>query len=366
MKVPFVELKAQAAALKGEVLEAFGGIIDRTGFILGPEVERFEAAFAEYSGCPFGVGVNSGTSAIHLALVAMGVGPGDEVVTVPNTFIATVEAISMAGAKPVLVDVDPVTFNMDPTSLAAAISDATKAIIPVHLYGQTADMDPILELAGEHGIAVIEDACQAHGATYKGRPAGSLGNAGCFSFYPTKNLGAFGEGGIVVTGDEETAQRMKWLRDHGQCAKHDHGLKGLNYRMEAFQGAVLGIKLGRLEGWNEARRAAATRYEGLLAGCGLELPIEVEGRRHVYHLYVVRAGDRDGLMSHLAEVGIGSAVHYPVPIHLQESYRDLGYRVGSFPVAERLVGEILSLPMFPEMDALSQEAVARAVKGFTG
>ena len=366
MKVPFVELKAQAAGLKEEVLDSISRIIDRTDFILGPEVESFEAAFAEFCGCGFGVGVNSGTSAIHLALLAVGVGPGDEVVTVPNTFIATAEAISLAGAKPVLVDVDPVTFNMDPSSLEAAITDATKAIVPVHLYGQTADMDPILELARDRGLAVVEDACQAHGAAYKGSPAGSLGNAGCFSFYPTKNLGAFGEGGIVVTNNEETAQRMKWFRDHGQCAKHDHGLKGFNYRMEAIQGAVLGIKLGHLDGWNETRRAAAAQYGLLLDGCGLELPREVDGRRHVYHLYVVLAKDRDGLMSHLADKGIGSAVHYPVPIHLQESYRDLGYGPGSFPVAERLVGEILSLPMFPEMEVASQEAVALAVRELTG
>lgn len=349
MAVPFLDLKAQYETIRDEVLSAIHTTLDRTSYILGPDVTDFENRFAAYCGARFGIGVNSGTSALQLALLAMGVGPGDEVILPPNTFIATAEAVSMTGARPVLVDIDPATFHLDLGRVEKAITPKTKAIIPVHLYGLPVDMPPLMELARAHGLKVIEDACQAHGAELGGRKTGSLGDAACFSFYPSKNLGAFGEGGLVVTSDEKVAAAVRALRDHGQTAKSDHRMIGYNARMEGIQGAVLGVKLNRLDGWNESRRQIAVLYDRLLSGTAVHSPMEPEGRRHVYHLYVVRLKNRDKMIKCLADRGIGTAIHYPVPIHLQEAYRFLGYRPGDFPEAEAAAGEILSLPMFPEM-----------------
>ena len=315
-----------------------------------PFVAGFEQEFARFCDCKHAIGVGNGTDALWLSLLALGIGPGDEVITVPNTFIATAEAITYCGAKPVFVDVDEKTYNMDPALLEAAITPKTKAIIPVHLFGQTADMDPILAIAKAHGLHVIEDACQAHGAEYKGRKAGSMGDTGCFSFYPGKNLGAYGEAGAVVTNDDAIAEKIRMFRDHGQAKKYYHGVIGWNARMDGIQGAVLRVKLKYLADWNEARRAHAREYTRLLSSVeGVILPREADYAKHVYHIYAIRTGQRDRLMTALAEQGISCGIHYPVPIHLQEAYRSLGLAAGSFPVAEKCAEEFLSLPMFPEL-----------------
>jgi len=302
--------------------------------------------------------VNSGTSALHLALLAAGVGPGHEVITIPFTFVATVSAICYTGATPVFVDIEPRSMTMDPAQLAKRITAKTKAIVPVHLYGQMADMDGIMEVANRHGIPVIEDACQAHGAEYKGRRAGSIGLSGCFSFYPGKNLGAYGEGGLIVTSDDGQAKTMRMLRDWGQEKRYHHVLKGFNYRMEGIQGAVLGVKLRYLEKWTEARRSRACDYNALLAEVeGLRPPEELAGRRHVYHIYAVRTADRDGLQQQLQSEGVQTGLHYPIPVHLQQAHADLGYKVGDFPVSEAAAREVLSLPMWPEMTSAQVEEV---------
>jgi dTDP-4-amino-4,6-dideoxygalactose transaminase len=360
--IPFVDLKAQYRSIKPEVTAAIAGVLESCEFTLGSEVAAFEKEFAAYCRAAYGIGVNSGTSALHLALLAAGVGPGDEVVTVPFTFLATVSAIDYTGARPVLVDVDPRTLTMDPSALEAAITPRTRAIIPVHLYGRPADMDPILAIARRHGLVVIEDAAQAHGAEYKGRRAGSLGDMACFSFYPGKNLGAYGEGGLVVTDSPEYTRTLRMLRDWGAEKKYQHVLKGYNYRMEGIQGAVLRVKLRHLDDWTEARRAAAARYDELLVDSGVETPPPAPEARHVHHIYAVRTTSRQAWQDALQQQGIQTGVHYPVPVHLQPAFADLGYRAGQFPASEGAAKEVLSLPMFPELTAEQCETVCGAVR----
>jgi dTDP-4-amino-4,6-dideoxygalactose transaminase len=356
MKIPFVDLSAMHRSLEPELIEVFTRVLRSSAFVLGPEVRQFEEAFAAYVGTEHCVAVTNGTAALHLTLLALDIKPGDEIITVPHTFIATAEAISAVGARPVFVDINPVSYTMDPALLERAITPRTRAILPVHLYGQTADMDAILEIANRHAIPVIEDACQAHGAEYKGRRAGSLGVAGCFSFYPGKNLGACGEGGAVTTDDPELARRIQMWRDHGSRQKYVHQFPGLNMRMDGVQGGILAVKLRHLDHWNEQRRQAAAQYREALADTDIVLPAELSGNRHIYHLFVIQADDREALRHHLQEAGIESGLHYPIPLHLQEAYHSLGYRQGSFPVAEAIVSRILSLPMYP---GISSEAVAR-------
>jgi dTDP-4-amino-4,6-dideoxygalactose transaminase len=362
MKVSFVDLKEQHGELEQELNAVFKRVLSNASFVLGPEVKEFEEAFARYLGCEHCIAVNSGTAALHLGLLALGVSPGDEVITVPHTFIATAEAISAVGARPVFVDVDPVSHTMDPAQAESAITPRTRALLPVHLYGQPADMDPLLAIADRHGLAVVEDACQAHGAEYKGRKAGTLGKAGCFSFYPSKNLGCCGEGGAMVTNDANLAERVRMLRDHGSIRKYEHALPGYNFRMEGIQGAVLALKLQYLDLWNEQRRARAAQYNRLLGHCGVITPTEMPYARHVYHLYVILSHHREALREQMAQNGIETGLHYPVPLHLQEAYRFLGYRPGDFPVSERLAKQVLSLPMFAGLSTESVEYVANVVR----
>jgi dTDP-4-amino-4,6-dideoxygalactose transaminase len=360
--IPFLDLKAQYASIKDEVNAAVLGVLESCQFTLGSEVAKFEEEFAAYSGAKIGVGVNTGTSALHLAILAAGVGPGDEVITVPFTFVATVAAVVYTGAKPVFVDINPRTFTMDPAQVEAAITPRTKAIIPVHLYGQCADMDPILAIARKHKLTVIEDAAQAHGAEYKGRRAGSMGDMGCFSFYPGKNLGAYGEGGMVVTDDPELARTVRMLRDWGAERKYEHVLKGYNYRMEGIQGAVLRVKLRYLEKWTEGRRAAAARYDKAFSGSSVRTPEALPHNRHVYHIYAVRTSHRNAWIADLSAQHIQTGIHYPFPVHLLPAYSDLGYRQGQFPDSERAANEVLSLPMFPELTAEQTDTVVAAVR----
>jgi dTDP-4-amino-4,6-dideoxygalactose transaminase len=360
--IPFVDLQAQYRALKPEIDAAVLRVFEQTQFILGPAVAAFERDFAAYCHTSEAIGVNSGTSALHLALLAAGVGPGDEVITVPYTFVATVAAIEYAGATPVLVDVERDYWTMDPAAFEAAITPRTKAVIPVHLYGQPADMDPILDIARRHGIVVIEDACQAHGSDYKGRRCGSIGDYGCFSFYPGKNLGAYGEGGAIVTNNAERAAHIRLLRAWGEEVRYEHKYRAFNYRMDGVQGAVLGVKLQHLEAWTEARRTRAAEYTRQLAGTTAQPPVARDGVRHVYHLYTVRVPDRDALRARLTEAGVQTGVHYPVPVHLQPAYRDLGYVQGDFPVSESVAGEILSLPMFPELTDAQIAEIAGVIR----
>ena len=360
--IPFVDLKAQYASIKNEVSTAIQAVLETCQFTLGTEVAAFETEFAAYCQAKHGIGVNTGTSALHLALLAANVGPGDEVITVPFTFVATVSAICYTGAKPVFVDIDPRTFNIDARLIEAAITERTKAIVPVHLYGQPVDMGPILDVARRHRLAVIEDACQAHGAEYKGRRAGSLGDMGCFSFYPGKNLGAYGEGGMVVTDNPEHARTIRMLRDWGAERKYHHVLKGYNYRMEGIQGAVLRVKLRHLERWTDARRAAAARYDRLLAGSGVRTPEAMPYARHVYHIYAIRSPSRQAWHEALQTQGIQTGIHYPTPVHLLPAFADLGYEPGEFPHAEQAANEVLSLPMFPELTGEQSEQVALAIR----
>jgi dTDP-4-amino-4,6-dideoxygalactose transaminase len=365
VNVPFVDLKAQYRSIKPEIDEAIQRVLDTTQFVLGRDVAAFEESFAAYAGgVRHAIGLNSGTSALHLALLAAGVGPGDEVITVPFTFVATAAAVVYTGARPVFVDIEPRSFTMDPVRIEAAITPRTKAILPVHLYGQCADMDPILEIARRRGLAVIEDAAQAHGAEYKGRRAGSLGRMGCFSFYPGKNLGAYGEGGAVTTSDDECNRVIRMLRDWGAEKKYHHVLKGYNYRLEGIQGAVLGVKLRHIEAWTEARRAHARRYAEALKGLPIRLPEEVPERRHVWHVYAVRMRDRDRAVPFLQERGVGAGIHYPFPVHRLPAYADLGYRAGAFPESERAANEVLSLPMFPELTDAQIDYVAEQLRAF--
>lgn len=361
--VPFLNLRAQHDPIRAEVLAAISEVIDTNAFAGGPVVAQFEEDFAKFCDARHAIGVGNGTDALWLALLALGVGPGDEVITVPSTFMATAEAITYCGATPVFVDIEESTYTMDPNQLESAITPKTKAIIPVHLFGQMADMDPIMEIARAHGIPVVEDACQAHGAEYKGRKAGTIGDAGCFSFYPGKNLGAMGEAGGVITQRDDLNQTMRTLRDHGQARKYYHDLIGWNARMDGIQAAVLRIKLRALAKGNAARRQHAVQYAHSLVNAEeLVLPTIASQRTHVFHIYALRLQNRDGLMKHLTERGIGCGIHYPIPVHLQAAYRHLGLGPGRFPVAERCAKEFLSLPMFPELTPTQVDTVARTVQ----
>lgn len=364
--VPFLDLPAQHRALRTELQGALERVLDRCNFCSGDEVAGFEKNFADWLGVKHCVGVNSGTSALHLALIAAGVGVGDEVITAPMTFVATTWAVSYLGARPVFVDVDLETRTMDAEQVERRITPRTKAILPVHLYGQPANMKDLLDISKRRGIPLIEDAAQAHGATYRGRPVGTMGQSGCFSFYPGKNLGACGEGGAVVTEDDDIAQRMRALRDHAQSRRYHHEEVGFNYRMDGFQGAVLSIKLKYLEDWNDSRRQLASRYQRLLEGLPLEVPVEAPGRRHVWHLFVVLHPERDALQRGLQARGVQTGLHYPVPVHLQKAYKHLHHQVGDFPVAERIGRECLTLPLFPSMTWSQQDQVVEAMHEVLG
>ena len=355
--IPFLDLKAQYRSIKEEVDAAIADVITNTQFILGPAVEGFERDFASYCGVDYCVGVNSGTSALHLAMLAAGVGEDDEVITVSHTFVATAAAIMYCGARPVFVDVTPGTYTMDPTLIEAAITPRTKAIMPVHLYGQCADMHPIMEIARKHKLVIIEDAAQAHGARYRGKRAGSIGDIAIFSFYPGKNLGAYGEGGAVVTNNRDYVDRMRMLRDHGQSRKYAHDILGYNYRLEGIQGAVLGVKLRHLDDWNRARRAHAAKYRSLLKANLLE---EASYGEPVYHIFPLFSPQRDALQTHLTARGIATGIHYPIPVHLQKAFGESG----SFPITERAARETLSLPMFAELTEEQIATVAATVNDF--
>jgi len=358
MKVSFVDLSAIHKPLEQEFKAVFQRVLDKSSFIMGPEIKMFEEAFAAYLGADHCITVNNGTTALHLVLAALGVGPGDEVITVANTFIATAEAVSAVGATPVFVDVDPVSFTMDPAQVEKAITPRTKAILPVHLYGQCADLDALLAIADRHKLPLIEDACQAHGSEYKGRKAGTIGLAGCFSFYPGKNLGALGEGGAISTNDASLAGKLRMLRDHGSLRKYEHSLPGFNFRLEGLQGGLLAVKLPHLDTWNNERRKLAAVYNEKLRDANVVLPVEMPYGKHVYHLYIVQIENRDEVKTQLANEGIDTGLHYPVPLHLQEAYRQLGYKKGDFPVSEGLSQRILSLPMYPGLPLEAVEHVA--------
>jgi dTDP-4-amino-4,6-dideoxygalactose transaminase len=363
-EVPFLDLKAQNRSVWAELQEALEAVTTNAHFILGPAVERFEAHFARYLGVRHCVGLNNGTSALHLALLACGIGPGDEVITTPHSWISTTWALSYVGARPVYVDIDPITYNIDPKLVERALTPRTKALLPVHLYGQAADLGPLAQLAKAHNLALIEDGAQAHGALYNGHRVGSWGRASCFSFYPGKNLGAFGEGGAVVTDDPEIAERIRCLRDHAQRGRHHHVEVGFNMRMEGVQGAVLAVKLRHLDTWNAARARHARRYHERLAGLpGLVPPTAPRPEGHVWHLYVVlvRGRDREEFRKALADKGVATGVHYPTPIPYQPAYQHLGYQPGDFPVTEDVMNHCVSLPMFPELTDGQIDHVATAL-----
>jgi len=365
MTVPFVDLGAQYKSIGAEIDRAVLNILATGHFILGEEVERFEKEFAAYCGVEHAIGVDSVTSALELALYALDVGPGDEVITPAHTFIATVLAILITGAKPVLVDIDAATYNIAPDAIEAAITPRTRVIMPVHLCGQMADMDPIRQIAAQHGLAIVEDACQAHGARYKGQRAGSLGDVAAFSFYPSKNLGGCGDGGIIVTNSQQIADRVRMLRNYGQQEKYIHVVKGYNRRLDTIQAAALRVKLPYLDGWNAARRAHAQQYQQLLAESGVLLPVEADYAEHIYHLYAIRTPQRDALRDHLQRQGVATGIHYPVPNHLQEACKDLGYKQGQFPVTEQCATEVLSLPMYAELETAQIREVAERTLEFT-
>lgn len=363
--VPFVDLKSQYRSIKDEIDGAVLSVLESAQFILGSEVASFENEFASYNGVQHAVGLNSGTSALHLALLAAGIGPEDEVVTVPFTFVATVAAICYAGAKPVFVDIARDSYTMDVSKIEAAITSRTKAILPVHLYGQPADMDPILDIARRRNLLVIEDAAQAHGAEYKGRKTGSIGDMGCFSFYPGKNLGAYGEGGAVTTNSSEYNRRVRMLRDWGAERRYYHEVRGYNYRLEGMQGAILRVKLRYLDAWTEARRRNAQLYHDLLADSAVLTPREMSYANHAWHVYAVRSDNRAALQQRLQADGIQTNLHYPYPIHLLPAYADLGYGPGDFPEAEAAAREELSLPMYPELSAEQIGQIAESVREFS-
>lgn len=362
--IPLVDLAAQYPELRADVDAAIARVLDSTAFILGSEVTDFETAFAAFLGARAAVGVASGTAALELALLACGVGPGDEVITTAHTFMATAEAISHTGARPVFVDIDPATYGVDPTRVEDAITQRTRAIMPVHLYGQPTDMPALVDIARRHGLRIIEDAAQAHGAEVEGRRCGTIGDLAGFSFYPGKNLGAYGDAGAVTGDDEDLLAQVRKLRDHGRKTKYEHDEVGFGERLDALQAAILGVKLRHLETWTELRRAHAKRYSELLTGSSVELPIEAPGRRHVYHLYVVRSKRRDDLLAHLKAAGVMAGVHYPVPLHRQPAYVSLGYGELQLPETERAAHEVLSLPMYPELTDEQIGTVADAVRTF--
>ena len=362
--IPLVDLKRQYTSIKDEIDVAVAQVLEGGWYILGEQVATFESEFASRCGVAHAVGVGSGTAALHLALAACGVVPGDEVITVPHTAVATVAAIELTGARPVLVDIDPAHYTLDPDRLEAAITPRTRAVIPVHLYGCPADLGPVMEIAHQHNLFVVEDCAQAHGALYRGRPVGSWGHIAAFSFYPTKNLGAYGDGGIVITNDQGLAERVRLLRQYGWRERYVSSLKGLNSRLDELQAAILRVKLRHLGEWNERRRKLARLYDERLAGSGVITPHEPDDTTHVYHLYVVRHPRRDELRVFLREQDIGSLIHYPVPVHLQPAYRDLGYEGGDFPAAEAAAREVLSLPLYPELHEEEVTMVADAVIAF--
>jgi dTDP-4-amino-4,6-dideoxygalactose transaminase len=365
MNVRFIDFAAEYAEIRGEVLPALERVCESAAFVQGPEVEAFEREFADFCGARHCVALSTGTAALHLGLLALGVQPGDEVITTPNTFIATAEAISYCGARPVFVDIDPATANIDPNQVERAITSRTRAILPVHLYGRPADIDPIREIAARHGICVLEDAAQAHGARYRQRRVGTLGDAAAFSFYPTKNLGAYGEGGALTTNDDRIASFARIARSHGQTARYEHKFVGYNYRMHGFQGAVLRVKLRRLFAWTQKRRAIAAEYQKLLMGTAVVMPVDDPRDECVYHQFVIYAGNRGGLASRLAERGIETAVHYPKPLHLQPAYLALGFPRGTFPNAERACERVLSLPVQPYLTAEQVLYVGNSVREIT-
>jgi dTDP-4-amino-4,6-dideoxygalactose transaminase len=356
--IPFLDLKAQYQQMKPEIDAAVSRVIADAHFVLGPDSVQFEERFASYCQVDHCIAVNSGTSALHLALLASGIGPGDEVITVSLTFVATTAAILYCGAKPVFVDVDPKTWTLDPALIEAAITPRTKAILPVHLHGLMADMDPIMAIARKHNLIVIEDAAQAHGAEYKGRRAGSIGDVGCFSFYPGKNLGAYGEGGAVVANNHDVAKRVFMLRDWGQESKYNHVMPGYNYRMDGIQAAVLNVKMNYIEDWTEARRSVASRYDHLLNNLPCWRPAPPVHSRHVYHVYAIGVPQRDDVARSLQSAGVSTGIHYPIPVHMQKAYADLGYGRGDLPITEQLAERFLSLPMYAE---LSPEQVSSIV-----
>lgn len=364
MKVPFLNLKAQYESIKDEMDKAIHEVIDNTAFAGGPYAKKFEEAFAEFCQTKYAVGVANGTEALWIPMLMLSIGPGDEVITTPNTFIATAEAISFTGAKPVFVDVIDETYSMDPSQLEDAVTERTKAIMPVHIFGQVCDMNPIMDIANKHDLYVIEDACQAQGAEYKGKKAGSIGIAGAFSFYPGKNLGAYGEAGGIVTNDDELASKLNIFRDHGQSKKYYHDIVGWNARMDGIQGAVLSVKLKYLDQWNESRRQNAELYNKKLAEINeIKLPVEADYAKHIYHIYAIRTEKRDELMAHLNANGIGCGIHYPIPVHLQKAYGDLKISK-SFPISEKSAKEFISLPMFPELSEEQINNVSETIKMF--
>ena len=368
MRVPLLDLKAQYASIREQVLAAITEVCDSQAFILGPEVSALERELCARLGVAHAVGVSSGTDALLVALMALNIGAGDEVITPAYSFFASAGSIARVGARPVMVDIDPVTFNVDPDAVERAVTHRTRAILPVHLFGLMADLDPLLAIAQARGIPLVEDAAQALGATGRDRFAGTVGALGCFSFYPSKNLGAFGDAGLVTTNDEALAARVRILRTHGGASKYVHAVVGGNFRLDALQAAVLRVKAPHLAGWTERRRANAVRYRTLFEQAGLtdrlDLPIEPPGRYHIFNQYVIRTGQRDALREHLAREGVGTEIYYPVPLHLQTCFAGLGYPRGAFPEAERAAGETLALPIYPELTESQQEYVVHAISGF--
>jgi len=362
--IPVSDTKRQYLSIKKEIDSAIQKTIDKGWFILGENVEAFEKEFAGYLGAKHAVGVGSGTEALHLALVAIGIKEGDEVITAPNTAVPTVSAISFANAKPVFVDIDPTSFNIDVTKIEKSITKRTKAIIPVHLYGQSADMGPVMKIARKHGIKVIEDACQAHGTEYKGRKVGTIGNIGCFSFYPSKNLGCYGDGGMCVTNDPRLSEKIWLLRNYGQKQRYYHSIKGFNSRLDELQAAVLRVKLKYLDKWNAKRRSIAIMYDDLLRDSDVQTPKEMPYSKHVYHLYVIKSRKRDALQEYLAKNDVNTLIHYPIPVHVQDAYLDLKLKKGSYPVSERNAKEILSLPMFPELTENEIMQIVSLIRAF--
>lgn len=366
MKVPLLDLKSEYTELREEVLAALDRVCQKSAFVQGEEMEAFEKEFAEFCGTKHCVALSSGTAALHLGLLALGVQPGDEVITTPNTFLATAEAVTYCGAQPVLVDIDPATANIDANLIERAITRRTRAILPVHLYGRPADMDAIRTIAGRHGLRVLEDAAQAHGARYRRKRVGGLGDAAAFSFYPTKNLGAYGEGGALTTDDDLIAQFARAARSHGQTSRYEHEFVGYNYRMQGFQGAILRIKLRYLDAWTAKRQAIAREYRRMLANARLELPVDDARDECVYHQFVIYVNSRCSLISKLAEKGIATSIHYPKPVHLQPAYSSLGDPAGSYPFAERACDRVLSLPIFPGMTPEQLNHVANSVLEIVG
>jgi dTDP-4-amino-4,6-dideoxygalactose transaminase len=349
MKIPMVDLVHQYQGIRKEMDMAIKNVLESGYFIMGPEVETFEQELADFCHVKYGIGCASGTEALQIALMAIGIGAGDEVITTPFTFVATVEVIVLFGARPVFVDIDKTTFCIDVSQIEKAVTEKTKAIIPVHLYGQAADMDPINTVAKKHHLTVIEDAAQAVGATYNNKPICGLGDMGCLSFFPSKNLGAYGDGGMVLTSDEEYAKQLRIIRNHGSAKRYHHTFLGLNSRLDAIQAAILRVKLKHLEAWNDARKDRAALYSELLSNSSVITPVTADSNGHVFHQYTLLVDDRDGLRDHLEKAGVATAVHYPIPLHLQPAYQNLGYKKGDFPIAEDLSEKVISLPMYPEL-----------------